>query len=230
MQGSGTDHGAHLRLFDDPSSSLTVRRTGRRSSAPSSGTSTPRTVRPVRSLPISSPRIAVRQADTFLRERGTSLEAATRGDLEAFLGDLLAHRKVSTAATYHKVLKILLQLAGRGSGDPGQPDGQDQEAIVPEQPVPTVPLEALKRSSRLAHPPPRHPDRGRPGAAQGGLGAVPGTALGRRPRPHLRRDAHQAPRPGTPAWIAAVRAEGLPGLTAFADSLTSDLDAVTRGG
>jgi Transposase len=31
------------------------------------------------------------------------------------------------------------------------------------------------------------------------------------------------------AWIAAVRAEGLPGLTAFADSLTSDLDAVTRG-
>jgi transposase len=26
-----------------------------------------------------------------------------------------------------------------------------------------------------------------------------------------------------------VRAEGLPGLTAFADSLTSDLDAVTRG-
>jgi hypothetical protein len=33
---------------------------------------------------------------------------------------------------------------------------------------------------------------------------------------------------GLPAWIAAVRAEGLPGLTAFADSLTSDLDAVTR--
>jgi transposase len=32
-----------------------------------------------------------------------------------------------------------------------------------------------------------------------------------------------------PAWIAAVRAEGLLGLTAFADSLTSDLDAVTRG-
>jgi hypothetical protein len=31
--------------------------------------------------------IAVRQADSFLRQRGTSLEAATRGDLEAFLGD-----------------------------------------------------------------------------------------------------------------------------------------------
>jgi site-specific recombinase XerD len=34
--------------------------------------------------------VAVRQADSFLRERGTSLEAATRGDLEAFLGDLLS--------------------------------------------------------------------------------------------------------------------------------------------
>ena len=41
--------------------------------------------------------IAVRQADTFLRARGTSLEAATRGDLEAFLGDLLSRRKASTA-------------------------------------------------------------------------------------------------------------------------------------
>jgi site-specific recombinase XerD len=51
--------------------------------------------------------IAVRQADTFLRERGASLEVATRGDLEAFLGDLLSRRKASTAATYHKVLKIL---------------------------------------------------------------------------------------------------------------------------
>jgi site-specific recombinase XerD len=49
--------------------------------------------------------IAVRQADTFLRGRG--LEAATRADLEAFMGDLLARRIPSTAATYHKVLKIL---------------------------------------------------------------------------------------------------------------------------
>jgi hypothetical protein len=41
----------------------------------------------------------VRQADTFLRGRGTSLEAATRADLEAFMGDLLARRMPSTAAT-----------------------------------------------------------------------------------------------------------------------------------
>jgi hypothetical protein len=50
--------------------------------------------------------IAVRQADAFLRGRGTSLEAATRGDLNASWGDLLSRRKASTAATYHKVLKI----------------------------------------------------------------------------------------------------------------------------
>jgi len=37
--------------------------------------------------------VAVRQGDSFLRERGTSLEAATRGDLEAFLGDLLSAAK-----------------------------------------------------------------------------------------------------------------------------------------
>ena len=36
--------------------------------------------------------IAVRQADVFLRGRGTSIEAATRADLEAFMGDLLARR------------------------------------------------------------------------------------------------------------------------------------------
>jgi site-specific recombinase XerD len=51
--------------------------------------------------------IAVRQADTFLRGRGISLEAATQADLEAFMGDLLARRTASAAATYHKVLKIL---------------------------------------------------------------------------------------------------------------------------
>jgi site-specific recombinase XerD len=43
----------------------------------------------------------------FLRDRGTNLEAATTADLEAFMADLLARRMASTAATYHKVLKIL---------------------------------------------------------------------------------------------------------------------------
>jgi hypothetical protein len=44
--------------------------------------------------------IAARQADAFLRERGTSLEGATRAGLEAFMADLLSRQMASTAATY----------------------------------------------------------------------------------------------------------------------------------
>jgi hypothetical protein len=62
---------------------------------------------PLKPAPSPPTLIAVRQADTFLRDRGTSLEAATTADLEAFMADLLARRMASTAATYHKVLKIL---------------------------------------------------------------------------------------------------------------------------
>jgi integrase/recombinase XerC len=89
--------------------------------------------------------VAVRQADTFLRERGTSLEAANRGDLEAFLGDLLARRKASTAATYHKVLKILYGWLAEEEEIPANPMAKIKKPIVPEQPVPIVPEEALKR-------------------------------------------------------------------------------------
>jgi site-specific recombinase XerD len=89
--------------------------------------------------------IAVRQADTFLRARGASLEAATRGDLEAFLGDLLTRRKASTAATYHKVLKILYGWLAEEEEIPANPMAKIKKPIVPEQPVPIVPEEALKR-------------------------------------------------------------------------------------
>jgi hypothetical protein len=40
--------------------------------------------------------IAVGQADTFLRGRGTCLDAASQADLEAFMADLLARRTAST--------------------------------------------------------------------------------------------------------------------------------------
>jgi site-specific recombinase XerD len=89
--------------------------------------------------------IAARQADTFLREHGASLEAATRGDLEAFLGDLLSRRKASTAATYHKVLKILYGWLAEEEEIPANPMAKIKKPIVPEQPVPIVPEEALKR-------------------------------------------------------------------------------------
>jgi hypothetical protein len=49
----------------------------------------------------------VRQADSLLRGRGTSLAAAARADPEAIMADLLARRMASTGTTCHKVRKIL---------------------------------------------------------------------------------------------------------------------------
>ena len=79
--------------------------------------------------------IAVRHADTFLRERGTSLEAATRADLEAFLGDLLARRKASTAATYHKVLKILYGWLTEDEEIPADPMAKIKMMTVQQPPI-----------------------------------------------------------------------------------------------
>ena len=56
---------------------------------------------------IASYLVALRQAEAFLAARGLCLVDAGRGDLEAFLGDLLTYRAASTAATYYKVLRIL---------------------------------------------------------------------------------------------------------------------------
>jgi hypothetical protein len=67
-----------------------------RSSAPSSGTCTPRSARSA----LHAYLIAVPQADTFLRGRGTCLDAASQADLEPFMADLLARRTANTAATY----------------------------------------------------------------------------------------------------------------------------------
>jgi hypothetical protein len=106
---------------------------------------------PVRREPLVSDRhtylIAVRQADAFLRERGTSLEEATLADLEGFMADLLARRTASTAATYHKVLKILYGWLAEEEEIPANLMAKIKRPIVPEQPVPIVPEQALKRLS-----------------------------------------------------------------------------------
>ena len=51
--------------------------------------------------------VGLRQADDFLRAHGTTLQAATRAELEAFIAGLLTRRAASTAATYYKPLKLL---------------------------------------------------------------------------------------------------------------------------
>ena len=60
--------------------------------------------------------IAVRQAYSFLRERGSRLEAATRGDLEAFLDDLLSSSQGQHRRDLPQCSQDPLRLACRGSG------------------------------------------------------------------------------------------------------------------
>jgi len=93
--------------------------------------------------------IALRQADAFLRAHGTTIEAATRPDLEAFLGDLLARRAPSTAATYHKVLKLLYAWLAEEEEISADPMRRMKPPIVPDKPVPIVPEDGLKRLFRV---------------------------------------------------------------------------------
>jgi site-specific recombinase XerD len=86
---------------------------------------------------------SARQAETFLAGRGTSLTAASRADLEAFLGDLLGRRAAATAATRYKVLRILYRWLEDEVAV--NPMAKMRPPIVPEQPVPVVPEDGLRR-------------------------------------------------------------------------------------
>jgi site-specific recombinase XerD len=99
----------------------------------------------------------LRQAETFLRARGATLEAATRADLEAFMGDLLARRAPSTAATYYKILKILYAWLAEEEEIPADPMARMRPPIVPDKPVPIVAEDTLKRLSRSAPVTPSRP-------------------------------------------------------------------------
>ena len=90
--------------------------------------------------------ISLRQAEAFLRAHGTTLEAATRADLEAFMADVLARgRAPSTAATYHKVLKLLYAWLVEEEELAVDPMARLRPPIIPDKPVPIVPADALKR-------------------------------------------------------------------------------------
>ncbi|HEX5879182.1 MAG TPA: phage integrase N-terminal SAM-like domain-containing protein [Actinomycetota bacterium] len=87
---------------------------------------------------------SVRQAEAFLAARGTRLEEASRADLEAFLGDLL-RRAPATAATRYKVLRILYGWLEEEEEIDANPMARMKPPIVPEQPVPVVPEDGLRR-------------------------------------------------------------------------------------
>jgi integrase/recombinase XerC len=92
--------------------------------------------------------IGLRQADAFLRAHGTTLEAATRADLEAFLADVLSRRSASTAATYYKPLKLLYAWLLEEEEIPADPMRRMKRPMVPDKPVPIVPADGLKRLFR----------------------------------------------------------------------------------
>jgi site-specific recombinase XerD len=90
--------------------------------------------------------IALRQAEAFLAAtRGTTLTAAGRADLEAYLGDLLTRRAPATAATYYKVLKLLYQWLEDEDELPASPMARMRPPIIPDQPVPVIPDDGLRR-------------------------------------------------------------------------------------
>jgi site-specific recombinase XerD len=92
--------------------------------------------------------VGLHQADAFLRAHGTTLEAATRTDLEAFLADLLTRRTASTAATYYKPLKLLYAWLVEEEEIPADPMRRMKRPMVPDKPVPIVPADGLKRLFR----------------------------------------------------------------------------------
>src|SRR5262245_23878847 len=85
------------------------------------------------------------QAQAFLTRRGRSLATADRGDLQDFLADLLTRRSAATAATRYKHLKRLYRwLTEEGEIDT-DPMARMKPPLVPEQPVPVVPEDGLRR-------------------------------------------------------------------------------------
>jgi site-specific recombinase XerD len=90
--------------------------------------------------------IALRQAEAFLAAaRGTTLAEAGRADLEAYLGELLTRRAAATAATYYKVLKLLYQWLEDEEELPTSPMAKMRPPMVPDQPVPVIPDDGLRR-------------------------------------------------------------------------------------
>jgi Phage integrase family/Phage integrase, N-terminal SAM-like domain len=88
---------------------------------------------------------SIRQAEAFLATLGKGLLDADRGDLETFLADLLARRSASTAATRYKALRILYGWLEEEGEISANPIAKMRPPIVPEQPVPIVPDDGLRR-------------------------------------------------------------------------------------
>jgi site-specific recombinase XerD len=88
---------------------------------------------------------SVRQAEVYLAAHGRTLLDARRGDLEAFLGELLTRRASGTVATRYKVLRILYRWLEEEDEITTDPTARMKPPIVPDQPVPVVAEDSLRR-------------------------------------------------------------------------------------
>jgi site-specific recombinase XerD len=88
---------------------------------------------------------SLRQAEAFLASRGCSPIDARREDLEAFLGDLLRRRAAETVATRYRRLRVLYRWLEEEEEILVNPMARMKPPIIPEQPVPVVPEDGLRR-------------------------------------------------------------------------------------
>jgi len=93
---------------------------------------------------------SLRQAEAFPAGRGRSLADARREDLEAFLGELLQRRAPETVATRYRRLRVLYRWLEEEEEIVASPMARMKPPIVPDQPVPVVPEDGLRRLSWLS--------------------------------------------------------------------------------
>jgi site-specific recombinase XerD len=88
---------------------------------------------------------SARQAEAYLTIRGRTLLDARRSDLEAFIADLLSRRAPATAASRHKALRILYRWLEEEGEISASPMARMKPPLVPDQPVPIIPQDGLRR-------------------------------------------------------------------------------------
>jgi site-specific recombinase XerD len=94
---------------------------------------------------VASYLVGVRQFTAFLQPHGRELIQATRADLEAFIGDLLARWSPATASTRYKQLQALYRWLEDEEEIAVNPMARMKPPVVPDKPIPVVPEDALRR-------------------------------------------------------------------------------------
>src|SRR5215217_38010 len=89
--------------------------------------------------------VGIRQYESFLAARGRRLLDARREDAEAFLGDLLRRHSPGTAAARFKALRSLYRWLEEEGEISDNAVARMRSPHVPEQPVPIVPSDSLRR-------------------------------------------------------------------------------------